>query len=134
MRIHLEEEESTELPIVPMIDVAFLLLIFFLIATTFKKKEKQVPVELPYSAYAVNKTAAADPLIVSIDREGRKFVNGTPVTTAELHERLREAAKNTAQVRIDGDKNARYADVIEVIELCQFEGLRRVGFKTALEK
>jgi biopolymer transport protein ExbD len=53
-----------------------------------------------------------------------------------LHQRVREAAlKNPeGRVRIDADRDTRFQDIVEVIELCQFEGMRNVGLHIAKDK
>ena len=133
MRIkHRRTEEDPQVQMAPLIDCVFLLLIFFLLATTLKKIEKELPLELPHSAAAIDVAEEPDLLIISVDRAGRKYIGAEPLGTRALHTYIKSAArKNPDQrVRVDADELARYRDVIEVIELCQFEGLRNVGLHT----
>ncbi|MDZ4788064.1 MAG: biopolymer transporter ExbD [Blastochloris sp.] len=140
MQIHLEEEQTAELPIVAMIDVAFLLLVFFLVATTLKKPDEKVPeviVDLPQSAISLSPNAQKQmPTVITVNKDGQFFINAESVSQQALHERLKEIAKNAPQtrIRIDGDREARYQQIIQALELCQFEGLHNVGFHTAGEK
>lgn len=143
MRIRRREEEHVEIQMAPLIDIVFLLLIFFLLTTTVQKPEKpgekpplELPLELPHSAAAIESPQQEELLILGIDKEGNKFVGREPMTTALLHQRVREAARQNPRqrVRIDADRAAKYEDVVEVIELCQFEGLRNIGLHTAPEK
>ena len=63
---------------------------------------------------------------------GGRLFGESLATTEVLLQRVREAAKNpNTRVRIDADRDARYIDVIELVEMCQFEGLRNVGLRTA---
>jgi len=133
MRIrHRRDEENPEVQMAPLIDCVFLLLIFFLLATTLKKIEKELPLELPHSAAAVDIPEEPDLLIISIDRAGRKYIGAEPMGTRALHAYIKNAARQNPnqRVRVDGDENVVYRHVIEVIELCQFEGLRNVGLHT----
>jgi biopolymer transport protein ExbD len=59
-----------------------------------------------------------------------------PVDTERLHRRLREvaAADPNRRVRIDGDRATRFEDIIRIVDLCQFEGLRNVGLHTKAER
>lgn len=133
MRIrHRRSAENPELQMAPLIDCVFLLLIFFLLATTLKKIEKELPLELPHSAAAVDIPEEPDLLIISVDRAGRKYIGSEPMGTRALHRYIKDAAQKDPdrRVRVDADELTRYRDVVEVIELCQFEGLRNVGLHT----
>ena len=133
MRIrHRRPEENPELQMAPLIDCVFLLLIFFLLATTLKKIEKELPLELPHSAAAIDVPEEPDLLIISVDKYGRKYVGSELMGTRALHEYVKGLARRDPhqRVRVDGDENVAYRHIIEVIELCQFEGLRNVGLHT----
>ncbi|MGB8353935.1 MAG: biopolymer transporter ExbD [Chthoniobacteraceae bacterium] len=132
MRIRNDHEENFELPLVPMIDMMFVLLIFFMVATTLKITQPELPVNLPESAAALDVKVDPGVLVIGIDRNGQKYLDGNPATTDDLHRRLQQAAaKGPDQpVRLDIDKDTRYEQIIEVLELCQFEGLKNVGFHT----
>jgi biopolymer transport protein ExbD len=136
-----------EINIIPLVDVVLVLLIIFMTTTSFVKdqdqKEKtgeqtvpQLPLQLPQSGAAVDSPVADDTLVLGIDKEGKKFVASVAVTTEMLHQRVREAAlKNPeGRVRIDADRDTRFQDIVEVIELCQFEGMRNVGLQIAKDK
>jgi len=129
---HRRIEEDPQVQMAPLIDCVFLLLIFFLLATTLKKIEKELPLELPHSAAAVDIAEEPDLLIISVDRAGRKYIGSEPYGTRELIARIKEAARKnpTQRVRVDADELTLYRHVVEVIELCQFEGLRNVGLHT----
>ena len=132
MRVRMEEEEPVEVQMAPLIDCVFLLLIFFLVATTLKKVEKELPLQLPVSAAAVGMQAQEGMLIIGVDQNGRTYLGANAVTTGMLHDRLRQAAQsNPAQrVRVDADRNTPFQHVVKVLDLCQFEGLRNVGIHT----
>jgi len=135
VRIKTEDEESFEIPLIPMIDCMLVIIIYFLVSTTMKKMEKELPVELPASSAAVMKEEEPTLVILGLDKAGNKYFNALPVTTAIFHERLNEAAKQSPlpRVRIDADRDARYEDVIELVALCQFQGLQNVGLHTRKE-
>jgi biopolymer transport protein ExbD len=125
-------DEDPQLQMAPLIDCVFLLLIFFLLATTLKKIEKELPLELPHSAAAIDVAEEPDLLIISVDKYGRKYIGSEPMGTRALHQYIKSAARKDPyrRVRVDADEKTQYRDVIEVIELCQFEGLRDVGLHT----
>ncbi|MEA3187709.1 MAG: biopolymer transport protein ExbD [Chthoniobacter sp.] len=129
------EDEPFEINLIPMIDCMLILLIFFMVATTVKHSEKELPIELPQADASINKQVDENLLVVALDRAGQKYVRAQPVTTEMLHQTLREAgeANPNQRVRLDADRQTKYEDIVEVIELCQFHGLRNVGLHTRSE-
>ena len=138
MRIDLGDEAEPELGLIALIDCIFFLLMFFMVATSFKqqdvqKKAKDLAVELPTASATLSpQEAGADPLVITVDARGQVAVDGRRVTLQALHDRLREqAAQNRARpVRIDGDKRVAYQHIVHVLDLCQFEGLTQVSMRT----
>lgn len=138
MRINLGEEEVPEIGLIALIDCIFFLLMFFMIATSFKqpegeKPQKELPVILPAAQMSLDRSsAAAAPLAIGVDAKGKFYLDGDKVSVQQLHERLKaEAAKNPARpIRIDGDEMARYQDIVHVLDLCQFEGLTKISMHT----
>jgi len=132
MRIDLSEEEGIDVQMAPLIDCVFLLLIFFLVATTLKKIERELPLKLPESSAAIRVKSSADVLVIGVTKRGRLFLGDQAVTQAVLHERLRKAASANPEqrVRIDADRLTPFQYVVQVFDLCQFEGLRNVGVHT----
>lgn len=128
-----------ELNIIPLVDVTLVVLIIFMVATSFEKPGKQkaepplvLPVELPAAAAAVESPDAGKPLVLGVDAAGQKYVGARPTTTEGLHAAVREAAAKDPKLKIqlDADRAARFEDVIEVINLCQIEGVNRVALHT----
>ncbi len=125
-------EDEMEINLIPMIDVMLILLIFFMVATTIKHSEKALPIELPKSAAAIDQPPAEGLLVLGVDASGNKYVGAKKMTTTQLQDSLREAAQKDSNqsVRIDADRKTSYEQLIEVIELCQFEGLHNVRLHT----
>ena len=135
MRINLGEEQEPEIGLVALIDCIFFLLMFFMVATTFKqheenRKNRAIPVNLPKSAVTFRAEEASNPdMVITIDREGRFYIDGSAVTQSTLHDRLRVIAALNAQasIRIDGDRRADFQSVVRVMDLCAFEGLTNLA-------
>ena len=127
-----KDDESFEINLVPMIDCMLVLLIFFMVATTLKHMEKELPLELPESTAAVPRDASDNLLVLAVDRSGKKYIGGTAVTKDDLIRTLDDAGKKPVKprIRIDADRDTRYEDVIELVELCQFNSLRDIGLHT----
>lgn len=67
----LDTGDSAEVPMSPLIDCVFLLLIFFLVTSMLKRKEMLIPIQLPDQTAAVADTPEDNILIIGLDEEGR---------------------------------------------------------------
>ena len=132
MKIRRPDEDNLELQMSSMMDCIFILLIFFVVTTTMKKVQKILPIELPESAAAMSTPELPNEVVLSVDATGQKYFNAEPVTTTALLDRLKEIALVDPQqaLRLDADRNARYSDIVELVEAAQFQGLRNVELKT----
>ena len=138
MRVHLGEEEAPEIGLIALIDCIFFLLMFFMVATSFKQQEhnnqhKELPVVLPQSSVSLSPDSrAAEPLVIVVDRSGKFYLGDEQVSTQVLHDRLRQeaAANPQRRVRIDGDGGTAYQHIVHVMDLCQFEGLTHISMRT----
>jgi biopolymer transport protein ExbD len=138
MRIDLGADEPPEIGLIALIDCIFFLLMFFMIATSFKqpeaaKQDKELPVVLPTAQISLDRTTASpSPLIIGIDRGGSLYVEGHTVTTQGMLDILKSEAKRNPQrpIRIDGDQSARYQDIVHVLDMCQFEGFTKISMHT----
>ena len=134
MRVNLPDEDDAQVQMAPLIDCVFLLLIFFLVATTIKKINRELPVTLPYSDAAVEVRQELDTLVLGLDRYGKLYVNAEPATTSQLFEKVRQAKAKNLPVRLDADQDTAWRHVIEVMEMCAIEGVRDVKFHTRREQ
>lgn len=125
-------DDEMEINLIPMIDIMLILLIFFMVATTIKSTDKTLPIELPHSAASLDSQPNESLLVIGIDAAGTKYIDSAKVTTDVLHERIRQAAAVDVkqQIRVDADRLTPYEHLVEVVELCQFEGLRNISLRT----
>jgi biopolymer transport protein ExbD len=124
--------ENPSVQIAPLIDCVFLLLIFFLVATMYKKQNRDISINLPESSSAVKLPPSDDVIVLGIDEEGGLYWQGTESSVNDLHNRLRQVAVSTPgiRVRLDADEKAPFWRVAEVLDACQFRGLYNVGIRT----
>jgi len=140
MRIHRRREEEEEgLPLTPLIDVVFQLLIFFLTATSFIKKERDIQVDPPKATEGKAKTRTETLIVVNIRSEadgGFFVVNGRIVSLPDLETMLTEAAEaNPKQaVNIRGDKNAIHQRLVDVLNACKKAKVTNHFIATTFEK
>ena len=137
MRIDLGDDEQPEIGLIALIDCIFFLLMFFMVATSFKQKEqthkdKALAITLPRSSATLDLAdAAPDPLVIRVDRAGQVAIGDDKLSIEALHERLSgEAHAHPGRpVRIEGDGNASYQSIVHVLDLCQFEGLTNIAMR-----
>jgi len=115
------------LSLTPLIDIVFLLLIFFLVATRFAEEERELDVLLPDASEAQPLTSKPRELFVNIDKTGQYYVTGKIVTLAELHPILSAAYVNNpgrASVVIRADKRAIWQFVVAAMNACNKAKIR----------
>lgn len=117
----------------PLIDVVFLLLIFFMVSTTFTK-ETHLKIDLPEASGDLQ-PIAADQIEVVVDARGSFTVNGKPLVNSQINT-LRIAINelghgNTAiPFLITGDANARYESIVMVMDLAGQMGYSNLSMTT----
>ena len=120
------------LPLAGMVDVLFLLLIFFMTASVFRDQETAIDVSLPAAASATPPSAPAAQVVVTIDAEDQIFLGERPVTMDELQGILLELAEvapdNTLVVR--GDRDSRFGTAVGVMDLGTQAGLESLYVST----
>jgi len=109
-----------ELNVTPLLDLAFVLLIIFIITTPLL--ESNIPLELPTSSK--NADQPVDPKsirTVSIDRSGQVFLESTPMELPVLEQQLAAFRRDTpdAAVVVRADKSLRYQQVVDVMDVLQ---------------
>ncbi len=121
-----EHHSEIHLDFVPMVDVLFNLLIFFLLATTIAQVEREINIVLPAASSAVPISAALREIVVNIDVKGGITMAGRETTPEELREIIRNAlAGNPEQkVTVRGDRGTAYENIVGVLDICKSEGIQ----------
>jgi biopolymer transport protein ExbD len=126
--------EGVSIEMTPMIDMVFLLLIFFLVATTFHQSEREMQIALPIASASEPISALLQELVVNVDAEGKLFVGGRNISAEDLKAMITEAvALNPEQkVTVRGDRNAAYAHIVTVLDVCKGAGIQEPYLDTVL--
>ena len=113
-----DQKRYDEINVVPMLDLAWNLLLVFMIVVT--ASVQGISVNLPKASAAAGKVKATTKAI-TITSEGTIYLDSFPVTMGELEERLRQykAADPNFPVVIRGDEKIAYKSVIEILDLLQ---------------
>ena len=119
--------EKGRLDIAPLIDVIFLLLIFFMLTSSFIF-QPGIRVNLPKAV--TSEVLYKELLVVMITDRNEIFIDERPVDRGELISRLSMAAREGSSLLIKSDKEADLGTVIEVWDLCRQSDLRQVNIAT----
>jgi biopolymer transport protein ExbD len=128
MQLPVDESESQGLNLTALIDVVFLLLIFFLVAARFDQEEKELSIRIPDVYKARPLSAGPKELVVNINADGNYIVSGDTLDETQLRTLLGTVAtKNpgdmtTVEVRTDMDTRVRYA--MAVVGMCEEQNLK----------
>ena len=114
----------------PLIDVVFLMLIFFMVSTSFDAAA-QLRLQLPDS-HAKPDRSPPRQLTVSIDAQGRLFVQGAPVSDKDLRRRILHAMQGDRSIPVvlQADAEARHRRVVLVMDTLQQLGVTKIGIAT----
>jgi len=123
-------KKSASFDLTPLIDVVFLLLIFFMLTTTFVNLENRVKVNLPSGDFAA--AESSENLIVTITENNTIYLNGKLIDPLKLTEsvaaKIQEDPERT--VILEADKNVLHGKVIRVMDLLKKGGAERIAIAT----
>ena len=122
--------QGTVLNLTPLIDIVFLLLIFFLLTTQFIE-EDGIGVRLPTAASAVDRER--DELAVVVTSAGELFVEGQRLSMTELRPRLRDLLGRDTTIVLRGDREVHLQQVVSVMEQARLAGAARIVVATEQE-
>lgn len=119
--------------ITPLIDIVFLLLIFFLVASRISEEENRLELDLPNVSQALPAMFTPNEIVVNIDREGRYFIDGAFRQVEQVEQMLRRAQANnplTQAVLIRADRATDWEHVATAFDLCKKVGIHRYSATT----
>lgn len=133
MNLRPRNRDVFEINVIPLIDVMFMLVIFFVVSTTFEKYSK-IDINLP-EASEERPDTAIEKIDVSIDARGNVYVGGRPLVNAQLitiREALRDSTHDmeSPAVIISADADATHQAVVRVMDAARQIGLVKVTFVT----
>lgn len=132
MKLHkLRQEQAPQLMIIPMIDIMFFLLVFFMMSTLYMVEQRTIPVQLPQATAARQDTLPALNLTVLAD--GRIYLEQDEIAAGQLGKRLQGelAARPDRAFVLRADKAASYDAVITALDALKTAGAQRIALAGA---
>ena len=132
MNLRPRRAEPPRVDITPLIDVVFLMLIFFMVSTTFDK-QTQLKVDLPQATAPDTEAQSVDKIDITIDARGQFYVNERELVTHDA-DNLRLTLQKVADGRDDlpiivsGDRNAPLQSMMTVLDVAAQLGMARLSF------
>ena len=132
MRYRENKETVQDLNISPLIDMVFILLIFFMVSTTFVKDMK---LDLDRPSASSSKMASTKAIRLYIDNQGEVYLDGESVRIWVIQSRLRDLLKSKTQksVLVVTDENVPSGKLVEVVDQARLAGASDVGVATSKE-
>ena len=133
--MQIKDTDATEelaMNLAPMIDVVFLLLIFFMVATTFVDQEKELSVDLPLAQSGEEAEPQPEEIVLNLLADGSIVMNGATLSPDELRAQLERLARGNPEtpVTIRGDKKVFHEHVVALMDSCRLAGLQNLGLMT----
>jgi biopolymer transport protein ExbD len=132
--------------IAPMIDVVFVIMLFFMVMAGAVRVEKELPSQLPGNAETQSATEMMDEMVIAITESGDVSLNDEPMDTPTSHElpalkstliRLKQAAdqsKTPVLVTVVSEQQAKYSRTVDVLNALAVAGISNVTFTVSEEE
>jgi len=117
-----DEPEEFGFQLAPLVDIVFLLLVFFLVATTYLDEEKDLAVKLPSAANAGGGPGTRlERVLVNVRSDGTIILEKRPVSREELYRALVEARRANPEIPVvlRGDLAATHGEIVGILDLCR---------------
>jgi biopolymer transport protein ExbD len=126
-----QRRESLSMDLTPLIDMVFLLLVFFLVTSVFKKDEQALLLKLPKTEQGAGTEKKVEQLTIELSNE-EVAVNGKKSSLEQLPSTFQGTTKETLiNLRVDGD--VKYQRLVKVLDLLQLNKLENISLITDKE-
>ena len=119
--------EKGHLDIAPLIDVIFLLLIFFMLTSSFIF-QPGIKINLPKAL--TSEVIQRENLVIVIMEDSSVYIDERAIDNDELSSRVKIAAQQSKPILIKADRNASLGRVVELWDLCRVEGVQKINIAT----
>ena len=127
MNFAVRKRRAPSIIIVSLVDILTILLIFFVVSTTFKKDQPEVQINLPESKTATKAPAELEHAIVTVDETDAIKLDGRPVDVDELEHAVRDLSQTRkASLALQADRKASFGTIIKVMDALKLAGVRNL--------
>jgi biopolymer transport protein ExbD len=125
----LRQNSETEVNILPLIDVLFAILLFFMLSSIVLTEKNQITVQRPTNTRVDQVSKAKKMITITLKNNGKLYIKENEIRADELYERLKRLNQNShiGQVLIDADKACTYGEVMEILDIVKAANLNSIG-------
>ena len=135
MKFAVKKRRAPSIIIVSLVDILTILLIFFVVSTTFKKDQPEVQINLPDSKTATSAPAEMEHAVVSVDESDEVKLDGKPVAVDELESAVRNLpATRKSSLALQADRKASWGTIIKVMDALKLAGVKNLPSFTREQK
>jgi biopolymer transport protein ExbD len=128
-------EEEFDVPMTPLIDIIFILLVFFLVATTFYTEERDLDIQLPEGTEGGAIAQDDEPFIINIRQSGVIVVHNEILSMDDLESKLKGlVAADKGKVEVRGDADCRHRHIMGVMNLCKKTGIAEYSLTQRIQR
>ena len=132
---HQVQENSETIQLAPLIDIVFLILVFYMTSAVFATLEREIDITLPTASSAAESERSPGEIYINLRDDGRIILNDRELSIEELQDRLYLVAEHFpgGAVIIRGDRNAVLGRAISVLNCCKNADIQNVSFAALRE-
>ena len=122
-------EIESEVNILPLIDVLFAILLFFMLSSMVITEKNQIAVQRPTNAQAEYVSKAKRTITITLRNDRKLYIEEDEIRTSDLSGKLKLLSQDSLidQVLIDADKACVYGEVMEILDIVKATGLNSIG-------
>ena len=127
MKFAVRKRRAPSIIIVSLVDVLTILLIFFVVSTTFKRDQPEVQINLPEAKTAAAAPAELEHAIVTVDRNDEVKLDGQPLSIDALEQAVRDLPPTKrSSLALQADKKASFGVIIKVMDALKLAGVKNL--------
>jgi biopolymer transport protein ExbD len=135
MKFAVRKKRAPSIIIVSLVDILTILLIFFVVSTTFKRDQPEVQVNLPEAKTATKKPSELEHSIVTVDQNDQVMLDSKPIDVNDLESAVRNLPPTKrSSIALQADKKASFGTIIKVMDALKLAGVKNLPAFTREEK
>jgi len=123
-------QKEPDIMIIPMIDIVFFLLVFFMVGTLYMNTEQQIPLNLPSASSSTAKSI--EPITITLTTTHTLYIDNQEISSDRLAEEVKSIVTQAPQQAfvIRASKDVYYNDVIELLDMLKVNGAKYISVAT----
>ena len=135
MKFAVKKRRAPSIIIVSLVDVLTILLIFFVVSTTFKRDQPEVQINVPDAKTAIKAPAELEHAIVTVDQNDQIKLDSRAIGVDELENAVRDLPETRkSSLALQADKKASFGTIIKVMDALKLAGVKNLPAFTREEK